>query len=166
MTSIEPLTSEHFATVAGWLSSTEINQWLTSEWRDRVVDPALIGVAVRNKRNRLFLVWCEETPCGLVALADWDPIDKVGMIWYILGDPASGGRGVITEAVRQLVRVAFETLGVESLHAWIMEENVRSRKVLQKNGFREVGHLRRAAVHNGTRSDRVYFYLTRGDAGL
>ena len=93
-------------------------------------------MAVRNKRNRFFLVRSDGVPCGLVALADLDPVDKVAMIWYVLGDPPSGGRGVITEAVRELVRVAFETLGIESLHAWIMEDNQRSLRVLEKNGFR------------------------------
>ena len=164
MIGIEPLTPEHFATVAGWLSKPEINQWLTSEWRDRTIDPTLIGVAVRNKRSRFFLVRSDGVPCGLVALADWDPNDKIAMIWYALGDPASGGRGVITQAVRLLVRVALDVLDIEALHAWIVADNERSRKVLEKNGFREVGRLRQAAVHNGRRLDRVYFDLTRQDS--
>jgi RimJ/RimL family protein N-acetyltransferase len=163
---LEPLTPDHFATVAGWLSKPEINQWLTSEWRDRVIEPMLIGVAVRNKRNRFFLVTSDGAPCGLVALADWDAVDKIAMIWYALGDPASGGRGVITEGVRQLVRMAFDTLGIDALHAWIMEDNDRSRRVLEKNGFRESGRLRSAAVHNGKRLDRIYLDLVRDDESL
>jgi RimJ/RimL family protein N-acetyltransferase len=162
---IEPLTPEYFATVAGWLSKPEINQWLTAEWRDRAIDPTLIGVAVRNKRNRFFLVRSDGVPCGLVALADWDAVDKIAMIWYALGDPASGGRGAITQAIRELVRTAFDTLGIEALHAWIMEDNERSRRVLEKNGFRKTGRLRLAAVHNSRRLDRVYFDLTRQDRG-
>jgi RimJ/RimL family protein N-acetyltransferase len=162
---IEPLTPEHFATVAGWLSNPEVNRWLSGEWRDRAIDPTLIGVAVRNKRNRFFLVRSGDVPCGLVALADWDAADKIAMIWYALGDPASGGRGVITQAIRQLVRTAFDTLGIEALHAWIMEDNGRSRRVLEKNGFRETGRLRLATVHNGCRLDRIYFDLTRQDPG-
>ena len=165
MTGIEPLTPEYFATVAGWLSNPEINQWLTAEWRDRAIDPMLIGVAVRSKRNRFFLVRSAGVPCGLVSLADWDAADKIAMIWYVLGDPASGGRGVITQAVQELVRTAFDTLGIEALHAWIMEDNNRSRRVLEKNGFREAGRLRLAAVHHGCRLDRVYFDLTRQDPG-
>jgi RimJ/RimL family protein N-acetyltransferase len=165
LTGIEPLTPEHFATVAEWLSKPEINQWLTSEWRDRVIDPTLIGVAVRNKRNRFFLVRSDGVPCGLVALADWDATDKIAMIWYALGDPASGGRGVITQAVRLLVRVALDALDIEALYAWIVADNERSRSVLEKNGFRDAGRLRLAAVHNGRRLDRVYFDLTRQDSG-
>ena len=166
MVGIEPLTPEYFATVAEWLSKPEINQWLTSEWRDRVVDPTLIGMAVRKKSNRWFLVRSDGAPCGLVALADWDAVDRTAMIWYALGDPASGGHGVITEAVGQLARAAFETLGIEALHAWIVEDNQRSRRVLEKNGFREAGRLRKATLHNGCRLDRIYLDLTRQDLGI
>ena len=166
MIAIEPLTPEHFATVAGWLSNPEINQWLTGEWRDRVIDPTVIGIAVRNKRNRFFLVRSDGVPSGLVALADWDAVDGIAMIWYILGDPASGGRGVITQGIRELVRTAFDTLGIDALHAWIMEDNQRSRKVLEKNGFRETGRLRQATVRDGRRLDRIYFDLTRQDPAV
>jgi RimJ/RimL family protein N-acetyltransferase len=161
LTSIEPLKPDQFGIVAQWLSKGEINQWLTSEWRDRAIDPVVIGVAVRNKRNRFFLVRWDGEPAGLVALSDWDATDKVAMVWYALGEPASGGRGVITAAVGQLAQVAFGELQIEALHAWIIEDNQRSRRVLEKNGFREVGRLRSAACHNGQRLDRVYFDLTR-----
>ena len=163
MSSIEPLAPEHFGTVAEWLSKPDLNQWLTSEWRGHVIDPTVIGVAVRYKRNRFFLVRSDGVPCGLVALADWDVVDRTAMIWYALGNPALGGRGVISEAVRQLVQTAFDNLGIEALHAWIMEDNARSRRVLEKNRFREAGRLRRATLHNGCRLDRLYLDLIRTD---
>ena len=33
-----------------------------------MIDPTVIGVAVRYKRNRFFLVRSDGVPCGLVAL--------------------------------------------------------------------------------------------------
>jgi RimJ/RimL family protein N-acetyltransferase len=163
LTSIEPLTAEHFTTVARWLSAPEINAWLTGEWRGRAVDPTLIGVAVRNRRNRFFLVRNDGQPCGLVALADWDAVDRIAMVWYALGEAPLGGRGLITDALGQLARLAFTDLSIEALHAWIMEDNQRSRRVLEKTGFREAGRLRNATHHEGRQLSRVYFDLTRED---
>jgi len=159
LTAIEPLTPEHFGLLAQWLSNADINQWLTSDWRDRVIDPVVVAVAVRSKRNRFFLVRCDDEPCGLVALADWDAVDRIAMVWYLLGVPAFSGRGVITDALGQLVRLAFQELGIEALHAWIMEDNSRSRGVLERTGFQESGRLRLATSHKGRRMDRVYFDL-------
>ena len=164
MTVIEPLDAEHVALLAQWLSNADINQWLTSEWRDRAIDPVVVAVAIRSKRNKFFLVRCDNEPCGLVALADWDAIDRVAMVWYALGVPAFGGRGVITDALGQLVQLAFQELGIEALYAWIMEDNIRSRRVLERTGFQEAGRLRSATVHSGRRMDRVYFDLTALDS--
>ena len=163
MTAIEPLTAEYFAMAAQWLSNPEVNQWLSGEWRDQVVEPRMIGIAARNKRGRLFLIRSDGQPCGLVALTDWDSADGIAMVWGVLGDPAFGGRGVFTEALGQLVRMAFQEFHIEAVHAWIMEDNVRSRRVVQKLGFHEQGRLRSAACRNGRRVDRVYFDLTRQD---
>jgi len=157
------LTPESFVAVAEWLSRLDTNTWLTSEWRGRIIDPAIVALAVRNKRNRLFLVKSDGKPCGVVALADIDLVDRVAMIWYFLGDTASGGRGVTSAAVKALVRLAFEELEIETLYAWIIDGNEPSRRVLEKNGFREVGRMRQAATRSGGRFDRVYFDLTRNN---
>ncbi len=160
---IEPLAPEQFETVAGWLSSPEINQWLTSEWRNRTVDKVLMGVAVRNRKNRFYVARADGEACGVVALADIDAGDKTAMIWYVLGARALGGRGIATHAVRELVQIAFEELGLESVYAWIMEDNTPSRRVLEKAGFREAGRIRRATAHGGRQVDRVYFDMVRGE---
>ena len=163
MTVIEPLTPDHFAKVAEWLSKPDLNQWLTSEWRNRSIDPVVIGVAVRNKRNRLFLVRFEDRPCGLVALADWDPTDKIAMTWYVLGDNTLGGRGIITDALKRLIGIAFEEFDIDVVYAWIIEDNHPSRRVLEKVGFRKMGNLRSGSIRGGRRLDRVYFDLTKQD---
>src|ERR1039458_9569901 len=64
---IEPLATADFPIVAQWLSEPQTNQWLSSDWRGRTVDPTLIGVAVRNRKNRFYLVRCDGQACGLVA---------------------------------------------------------------------------------------------------
>jgi RimJ/RimL family protein N-acetyltransferase len=161
MVTLEILSPEHFGLVAGWLSRRDINRWLSSEWRGQTVDPRLIAVVVRNKRNRLFLIRCEGKACGVAGLSDIDLIDRMASVWYLLGEAELASRGVVSKGVRQLVRYALDELGLESLHAWIMEDNVRSRRVLEKAGFRELGHMRRAACSAGRQVDRVYFDLAR-----
>lgn len=157
MVSLEDLTPEHFHVVAEWMSRASINRWLTAEWRDRVVTETTIGIAIRNKRNRFFLVRGEGRLCGVVALAELEVADQTSMVWYFLGDPAMSGKGIISEAVRQLAEKSFRELGLSSLYAWAMEDNIASLRVLRKAGFREAGHIRRAARSHGRLVDRVYF---------
>ena len=163
MTTIEPLAPEYFSLVAEWLSKPEVNEWLSGEWRNQTVDPRMIGIAVRNRRNRLYLVRSGGQPCGLVALADWDPVDSIAMVWGAIGDAAFGGRGVFTEAMDQLIRVAFRELHIEALHAWVMADNARSLRAFEKLGFHQQGRLRSSACRNGRRVDRIYFDLLQDD---
>jgi RimJ/RimL family protein N-acetyltransferase len=159
MTTIEDLTQPHFELVVGWLSNPEINRWLTAEWRDKVATTVLVAVMLRNRKNRVFLVRSAGQPVGLVALADIDSADATAMVWYLLGDPAFSGQGIISAAVIQMARQCFQELELESLYAWAMADNLASARVLQKAGFREAGRLRRAACSNGRQVDRIYFDL-------
>lgn len=157
MVTIEQLQPEFFALVADWLGDPAINQWLTGEWRDKPATASLVAIAVRNRHNRMFLVRCDGTPCGIVALADIDLADRLAMAWYLLGDSNFSGRGITSDALSQLVAIGFGELALECIYAWIMEDNVRSARVLEKIGFSTAGRLRRAALCRGQQVDRIYF---------
>jgi len=156
-TTLVELTPEFFDAASLWLSQPGINRWLTSEWRDRPVTSVVVAMAVRNKRNRLFIIKHGDEACGLAALADIDTGDKTAMAWYLLGQRGLGGRGITTRALQQLKHIAFEELGLCSLYAWVMEDNVPSRRVLEKAGFREAGRIRHATASAGRQVDRIYF---------
>lgn len=49
------------------------------------------------------------------------------------------GRGFATKAVREIVRVAFEELGLHRVQAETLLHNVRSQRVLERNGFVQFG---------------------------
>jgi RimJ/RimL family protein N-acetyltransferase len=159
MLTIQDLTREHFELVARWLSKPEINRWLAAEWRNRVVSSTLIAIAARNRRNRLFLVRYNAQPCGLIALANINAADKTAMVWYVLGEEELSGRGLTSEAVTQLTRFCFSKLGLESVYTWVMEDNLASRSVLEKAGWREAGRIRCAASSGERQVDRIYFDL-------
>lgn len=164
MTTLAPLSAEHFEIVAQWLSRSDINRWLSGEWRGTKASPTVIAIAVRNRRNRFFLVSNQGEPCGLAALSDIDTADKSAMLWYLLGEQQLSGRGITSDAVKQLVGIAFSELGLQSLFAWAMQSNIPSLKLLTKVGFREVGYMRRASCLEGKQVNRVYFDFIPNDS--
>ena len=52
-------------------------------------------------------------------------------------------KGYATEAVRLMLKYAFEYLNLNKIWARVMEPNKASQRVLEKNGFRLVGRLRK-----------------------
>jgi len=45
------------------------------------------------------------------------------------------GRGLATAAVRDIIRVAFDDLRLHWIQAGTLSHNVRSQRVLERNGF-------------------------------
>lgn len=163
MISLEELTPESCELAAQWFSDGEINRWLTSEWRGQDVSARTVAVMLRNKRNRLLLVRDDGEACGIVGYSELDDVDRVAMIWYLLGSRPRGSRGIITEAVGAALRLAFTEYGLSCVYAWIVDGNQPSRRVLEKNGFTELGRMRSATRRDGEQVDRVYFDITRDD---
>ena len=59
----------------------------------------------------------------------------IGKLGYIILTPW-WSRGIGTEAVRQLCRIAFDELGLQQISATVFVGNRASERVLEKNGFR------------------------------
>ena len=163
MISVESLNPEHFELAASWLSDVEINRWLTSVWRDQTVSSRTVAVLLRNKRNRLLLVREDDEACGLVGFSDLYETDHVAMIWYLLGHRPRGSKGIITEAVSAALHIAFTEYCLCSVYAWIIDGNQPSRRILEKNGFTELGRIRSATKRGNEQVDRIYFDITSED---
>ena len=79
---------------------------------------------------------------------------------YWMGQPFAG-RGLMTEAVGLVVPFCFDSLGLHRIHAAFLPHNMASRRVLEKNGFREEGFAENYLQIDGHWADHVLFGLTR-----
>lgn len=74
----------------------------------------------------------------------------------------SWGRGYMPEAVRRLTAFAFEALCMDVISIWHFEFNDRSRRVIEKCGFRYEGTLRRASsIFDGSVHDALVYSMLR-----
>ncbi len=76
--------------------------------------------------------------CGVSILRG----SEEGEIWYLI-HPASWGKGIATEAAKDLLALGFEELGLHRIWATCLPENPASERVLQKVGMRKEGFLTR-----------------------
>lgn len=73
------------------------------------------------------------------------------------------GRGVCTEAVRQICRFAFAETDLLRVYAEPFADNAASCRVLEKAGFRLEGVMMHSAVKNGVVRDMRLYSLLRED---
>src|SRR6202790_5450947 len=85
--------------------------------------------AIEDKSTSEFLGWG--------ALKDLDGTEEIEVGYGLR--PEAWGRGVATEAARELVRYGFEDLGLERIVAVTQPPNMASRNVLTKLGMTYLG---------------------------
>ncbi|WNZ25798.1 GNAT family N-acetyltransferase [Leptolyngbya sp. NK1-12] len=73
------------------------------------------------------------------------------------------GQGYMSEALKPVLRFAFETLNLNRLYAYHMVRNPASGKVLQKNGFTQEGLLRQRVRKWGVFEDAKLWAILRQD---
>ena len=132
----------------------EVSRWLTSapstveEYRVKFADP-----------DRLAVVLVVELDGAVIG----DQMVKVGDAWFQaevkeqargvqaeLGwvlHPDHHGRGYATEAVRELVRVCFDELGLRRVTADCFAANEGSWHLMERVGMRREVHTRRESLH-------------------
>ncbi|WP_433466152.1 GNAT family N-acetyltransferase [Spirillospora sp. CA-128828] len=97
---------------------------------------------------------------GLVNINDisWTP-ERRGFLGFG-GFAATSGHGYVGEAVRLVVRYAFEDLGLDRLEADVQPVNAASRKVVERAGFRLVASPPKAIRIDGEWRDHERWVLT------
>lgn len=103
------------------------------------------------------------------------PIGSCGCFWascphrtmeigYWLAEPY-WGRGIIVEAVRELVRYSFATMKPQRIQARVIDGNAASNRVLEKLGFRFEGTHRSAILRRGRFEDVHFFAMLNDESG-
>ncbi|POA97774.1 hypothetical protein C2134_14005 [Chromobacterium sinusclupearum] len=85
---------------------------------------------------------------GICSLHGISQAHRYARIGYWLAD-CHVGKGVMQQALRQLLRHGFDELGLHRVELGCAPENVRSCKVAESLGFRLEGELRDAQYLNG-----------------
>jgi len=85
---------------------------------------------------------------GTCGFARIDAENQLGELGYVL-NPEYQGKGIATEAAREVVRFGFETLGLHRIEARFMEKNDSSRRVMERLGMSFEGFARESVFVKG-----------------
>ena len=136
------------------LSKSAFRRRLAAYARDIDLDQAYPFFVLRQKDDALL---------GGVTLSNVRRgVAQMGSIGYWIGQPYVR-RGHMLAAVRTVAPFAFQRLGLHRLEAACIPENVASRELLLKAGFRLEGEARAYLKINGVWRDHLLFGMLTGD---
>ncbi|MBI5975097.1 GNAT family N-acetyltransferase [Staphylococcus canis] len=91
---------------------------------------------------KLYLLYQGEQLIGTIDLQNINRVDQNASVGYWLVANCTG-RGIMTKAVRQLCRIAFQDLKLNKLLLRAEVNNYASQQVALRSGFRQVGILKK-----------------------
>ena len=109
-----------------------------------------------------YSIWEQERIVGMIDAHAIDAINHQGAVGYWLEERAQG-RGLVTEATRRMLDVAFGEYGLERMEIRCAVDNVRSSRVPERLGFTFEGILRHSQLLNGRFVDLKLYSLLRSE---
>lgn len=136
-TVLKPLSTDDIASIFKTIDSQReyLREWLpfvdyTFQESDTrgFVESVLAGV------NEQFSIYHEDRFVGLIGFKDSDFTNKKVEIGYWLSQYEQG-KGIVTCAVKELLKYGFETLGFNRVQIRVAVANTKSRRIPERLGF-------------------------------
>ena len=152
--SLRPATGDDLVTTWEFRRRDDVAQWLTraptcmAEYRPLFLDRDSLAksLVIELDGNVIGdLMLSVEDAWGQAEVAHQGSGVQADLGWVLHPDHA--GRGYATEAVRALLRVAFEDLGVRRVTANCFTDNVASWRLMERVGMRRETHAVQDALH-------------------
>jgi RimJ/RimL family protein N-acetyltransferase len=164
---LRPFRPDDFGALFAYQSRLDVATWL--EWDARTedevrvaLDKKLASVAIREEGDVLALAITRRDTgelVGDVILGFVSSEHRTGEIGYIV-HPDHQGLGYTTEACREILRIAFDDLGLHRVIGRLEPRNVASARVLEKLGMRREAHfVENEFIKGEWQSEAVYAIL-------
>jgi RimJ/RimL family protein N-acetyltransferase len=151
--------------IATWLADPGINQWFDFGQGRQTLPVLAVQLMMQGGRHRLRVFGATGNPLasGLVAVSDLTHAFGTGSFWVLRDSRRPACRNMTLLASTAILREAFEIGRLHCITAWAVDCNVRSRRLLERIGFRMIGMQRDCHVMQGSRCGRVLYDLLPGD---
>lgn len=100
---------------------------------------------------------------GFVALHSIEWNNRAGQVSIGIGEPGYRGKGYGSDALRLVLRYAFDELNLERVGLDVISGNAAAIRAYERAGFRQEGALRRAVLRDGQRQDRLLMGILRAE---
>ena len=123
---------------------------------------AMINAKIENNEGINWAITYKGSPklIGIIGHYRIKPEHHRAEIGYML-HKEHNGKGIITEAVQEVVKYGFNEMKLHSIEAIIDPENFGSEKVLQKCGFIKEAHFKENEFFEGRFIDSVIYSILK-----
>lgn len=104
---------------------------------------------IAGKSENNFAITVNNKAIGGIGLSPGEDIERISAeVGYWLGEE-HWGKGIVSSALNGIIKYGFNELNLKRIFAAPFEQNIGSRRVLEKNGFILEGILRKSVIKSG-----------------
>ena len=120
-----------------WYSNSDVTRYSDNQYRNFTLNGQLNYVAkcLNNPDIDLYGIFDDKLHIGNILISGLISNHRCGELTYVVGNTNYWGKGVGYYAVSHLVYLSKHKYKLNKLFAGLAEENIGSRRVLEKNGF-------------------------------
>lgn len=148
-----------------WLNDPEVNRFLETRWtrHDLASVRAFVSDMVQHPDNYLLAI-CElrtDLHIGNIKLGPINRTHRYADVSYFIGSRQSWGKGIATDAIREVTRFALDDLGLHRVQAGVYNSNVASARALERVGYRLEGRLHQKLRSGELWEDHLLYGMTK-----
>jgi ribosomal-protein-alanine N-acetyltransferase len=165
---LRPLTIDDAGDIFAYAADSQVTKYLM--WSPhRSIDDSLvfINAAIGRYKKRQPAPWAmelksEQKVIGTCDYISWSPDHGRTEIGYAMAREY-WGRGLMTEAVREIIEYGFRDTGINRIQALCEIPNIGSARVMEKVGMLYEGILRDYMIQHGAFRDMKIYAILRKD---
>jgi RimJ/RimL family protein N-acetyltransferase len=164
---LRPRVDEDLGLFARWHGNPDVRHWLhMSEMPNQTLEIERQRWQIaRNDPTRISFVieTLDGVPIGNIVLIDVDAAHRRAELGIAIGDKEHWGRGYGTDAIRVILRFAFEVLNLRRVELITDIDNERGIRAYEKCGFVREGVLRAKRMRYGEPLDMLIMSVLQED---
>lgn len=150
--------------LASLANDTEVSRYLRDSFPyPYSLDDAIgfINFALKTNEALLLAITYKDEIVGGLSIVFKDDVSKYeAELGYWIGRDYFN-RGIVTEAVKEAVNYVFSNYNIKRIYAEVIDENVGSLRVLEKNAFDYEGRLKKSVYKAGKFYDKLVYAIVK-----
>ncbi|GGA70095.1 GNAT family N-acetyltransferase [Ornithinibacillus halotolerans] len=156
-----PISVDDFTEVLKWSRDQAFclaNDWELDRDREELYDWWLRCVKLNETNFKRIGIECNSRLIGYADLANIN--ETSAEIGIAIGESTLWGKGIGTYALQHFINYASNLFYISTFHAETHETNLRSRKMLEKVGFKEISSVG-TELYNGEVTQLIQYQLLK-----
>ena len=144
-----------------WFLDEDVVKFSDNQYREFSLESQItyVNECIGNKNKDLYGVFLSNQHIGNILIDGLENIHRNAEITYLIGNKKYWGMGVASYAISKIVELANIKYKLNKIYAGCAENNLGSRKALEKNNFIIEGIRKKHLFYNDTWFDQIDYGL-------